>query len=450
MVVQGHPCPDIGQILDTGRIIALARTIRDTNLDTRSARSRLKARSKPYYKSVEPGHLHLGYRKPLAGAGKWLARHYVGDQAYELETLAVADDYSDADGVAILNYRQALAKARERMVARAHHAAGKHGPLTVRDAVEAHLEFMDAHRKSGYDARRRAEAFILPTLGDIEVQALTTEQLRKWHIALTKTPARVRSKNGGKQRYRKRTNDDDSIRRRQVSANRTLTALKAALNLAWREGRTPSDAAWRRVKPFEAVDVARTRFLSVDECQRLINASTPEFRRLVQAALLTGCRYGELGRIVVSDFNDDAGTLTVRISKTGRSRHVVLTDEGIDLFRELCAGRAGSEVLLVKDSGRPWGTSHQAIPMRQACERARIIPPISFHGLRHTTASLLVMGGAPLLVVGRNLGHANMKMLETHYAHLAPSYARDAIRAAAPRFGLTTGKVRPLRKPSHA
>lgn len=429
--------------MDTG-VIALARTIRDTNLDSRAARSRLKARGKPYYRSVEPG-LHLGYRKPLSGAGKWLARHYVGEQAYELETIAIADDYSDADSIAVLSYRQALTRARERMVARAHHAAGKHGPLTVRDAVEAYLEYIDAHRKTGYDTRRRAEAFILPTLADIEVQALTTEQLRKWHIALTKMPARVRSKAGGKQRYRKR--DGDSVRKRQVSANRLLKILKAALNLAWREGRTPSDAAWRRVKPFAGVDAARTRFLSVDECQRLINASTQEFRRLVQAALLTGCRCGELCRLTVADYHADSGTISVRQSKTGKSRHVILTDEGISLFRELCAGRAGAETLLVKDNGRPWGRSHQTRPMREACENARIIPPISFHGLRHTYASLCVMNGAPLIVVGRNLGHADTKMVETHYGHLTPSYVADAIRAAAPRFGLTATNVRQLRKP---
>lgn len=423
----------------------MARTIRDAILDTRTARSRLRARGKPYYRAVEPG-LHLGYRKPLAGAGKWLARHYVGNEVYEIETIAVADDYSDADGVAILDYRQALTKARERMVSRAHHAAGKHGPLTVRDAVEAHLEFMNAHRKSGYDARIRAEASILPALGDIEVQALTTEQLRKWHIALAQIPARIRSPKNGTQRYRKHSSDADSTRRRQVSANRALTALKAALNLAWREGRTPSDAAWRRVRPFEGVDVARTKFLSVDECQRLINAGTPEFRKLVQAALLTGCRYGELCRLTVADFND-TGTLTVRVSKTGKSRHVILTDEGVNLFRELCAGRAGTESLLVKDNGQPWGETHQAKRMREACKRAHIIPPVSFHTLRHSYASLCVMNGAPLIVVGRNLGHASTKMVESHYGHLAPSYVADAIRAAAPRFGLTATNIRPLRKP---
>ena len=82
----------------------MARTLRDSSLDPRAARARLKARGKPYYRAVEEG-LHLGYRrvkgrpgKPAA-AGKWVLRHYVGGQKYCVETVGVADDLSDADGV---------------------------------------------------------------------------------------------------------------------------------------------------------------------------------------------------------------------------------------------------------------------------------------------------------------------------------------------------------------
>ena len=422
----------------------MSRMIRDAILDTRTARSRLRARGKPYYRAVEPG-LHLGYRKPLSGAGKWIARHYIGDQAYQVETIGVADDYSDGDGVAVLSYRQALTKTRERMVARAHHAAGKQGPLTVSDAVEAHLEFMEEHRKTGYDARHRAEAFILPTLGDVEVQSLTTEQLRKWHAAIAKTPARTRSKAGGKQRYRK-LDGDESMRRRRATANRVLTQLKAALNLAWREGRTPSDAAWRRVRPFGRVDVARTRFLSIEECRRLINAASPGFRKLVRAALATGARYGELCRLQVRDFDPDSGTVAIHITKTGRPRRVVLASEGIELFRELCAGRGGHETLLLRDGGQPWGTSNQAQPMQEACERARISPAATVHALRHTWASHAVMNGMPLTVVARNLGHADTKVTERVYSHLAPDYLSDTVRRFAPQLGIKPSrKVVPLK-----
>ncbi len=49
--------------------------------------------------------------------------------------------------------------------------------------------------------------------------------------------------------------------------------------------------------------MARIRYLTVAEAQRLINASDPEFRPLVRAALETGCRYSELTRLEVQDFN---------------------------------------------------------------------------------------------------------------------------------------------------
>jgi len=423
----------------------MPRTVRDASLETRAARGRLKARGKPYYRALESG-LHLGYRRPQTGAGKWLARHYIGNQTYELETLAIPDDFSDADGVAVLNYRQAQAKARARMVARAHHAADKHGPLTVADAVESYLSFLDSHRKTGYHARHRARAFILPALGGIEVQALTTEQLRKWHADIAKMPARARTAPGAKQQHRK-PDSADGIRRRRVSANAILTILRAALNFAWREGRAPSDAAWRRVRPFEGVDAARARYLTLAECKRLINAADPDFRKLVQAALATGCRYGELCRLTIADFNVDNGTLAVRISKSGKPRHVALTDESVALFHEWCAGRAASEILFVRADGKPWGISLQQTPMAKACERARITPAISFHILRHTHGSMLAMRGVPMGVIAEQLGHSNSRVTEKHYAHLAPSYVADTIRANAPRFGIgQERKVSPLHR----
>jgi integrase len=73
--------------------------------------------------------------------------------------------------------------------------------------------------------------------------------------------------------------------------------------------------------------------------------------------------------------------------------------------------------------------------MREAVERAKIVPRVTFHALRHTWASLAVMAGMPLMVVARNLGHRDTRMVEKHYGHLAPSFIADAIRKSAPRFG---------------
>jgi integrase len=176
--------------------------------------------------------------------------------------------------------------------------------------------------------------------------------------------------------------------------------------------------------------------LTVTEAKRLVNASDPDFRSLVQAALVSGARYGELASLRVVDFNPDSRTLHVRTSKSGKGRHIVLTDEGATLFEHLAAGKPGDSFLLTKADGSSWKAAHQARPMAEACGRAKIAPPISFHCLRHTWASLSVMAGGPIMVVARNLGHSDTRMVEKHYGHLAPSYVADAIRAAAPRFDI--------------
>lgn len=82
----------------------------------------------------------------------------------------------------------------------------------------------------------------------------------------------------------------------------------------------------------------------------------------------------------------------------------------------------------------------------QACQGAKIDPPVSFHVHRHTWVSHAVMNGVPLLMVAKNLCHADTRMVEWHHGYLAPSYIADAIRAGAPKFGFTPdSSVTPLR-----
>ena len=417
----------------------MARKVKDKELDTREARGRLKPRGKPYWRTIERG-LHLGYRKLSGKAGTWCARHYVGEQQYEIEALGAADDLSDSDGVAILSYWDAQAEARKLMVKRAHAAVGKTGPLTVSDVMDSYLEFLESKNpRTARDARSRDRLFIRQKLGNFEVDSLTTEQLQRWHALLGKSPRFVRSSDGVLKQLPIRVGDDGT-RARRATANRTLTTLRAALNRAFRAGKASSDRAWRSVEPFENVDAARIRYLTVVEAKRLINACDPQFRPMVEAALQTGARYGELTKLEVHDFNPDAGTLAVRQSKSGKPRHIVLTDEGIALFRELCAGRGGNEPLIRRADSSAYRANDQALPMTAAVKRAKIAPTITFHGLRHTWASLAVMNGVPPMVVAKNLGHRDTRMVEKHYGHLAPSYIADAIRAGAPRFGFRPDK----------
>jgi integrase len=418
----------------------MARSVRDAKLDSRAARERLSARGKPYFKLIDPG-LHLGYRKLRGAPGRWVVRYYVGEQSYELETIATADDFSTANGVDVLDFRLAQEEARKRRDARVRTAAGV-GPFTVADALTHYYEALAAKGRKTWDTQFRAERMILPSLGNVSVVELTTERIRAWVTKLATTPPRVRSAKGAAQRYRRFIADDDeAVRRRRSTANRLLAILRAALTHAWREGRIPSDHAWRRVKLFENVAAARIHYLTIVQGKRLINAcGDPDFRNLVRAALETGCRYSELCRLRVGDFNSDSNTLAILKSKTGRLRHVVLTEQGGAFFAELCAGRPGSDIMLRKARGEPWGPSNQTVPLSEACRRAGISPPINFHALRHSYASLAVMGGAPLHVVGKNLGHADTRMVEKHYGHMADSYVADTIRASAPRFGFTPNR----------
>jgi len=48
----------------------------------------------------------------------------------------------------------------------------------------------------------------------------------------------------------------------------------------------------------------------------------------------------------------------------------------------------------------------------------------------------LVMRGVPMGVIAEQLGHAGTRMTEKHYAHLAPSYVAETIRAHFPKLGL--------------
>jgi integrase len=428
----------------------MARTVRDAKLDSRAARLRLRIRPEPYWRTVEKG-MALGYRR-RANGGTWLARRWTSG-GYIEHKIATTDDLQDADGVAVLDFGQGQRAAREWWRAELRREEGhdiRSDPYTVKDAIADYLkEFEGRGGKSVYHTRRASETHILPALGGVLVRKLTARKIEEWHRDLAVKPALARSRLGRKPNHRKADKTSDGVRKRRATANRILTVLKAALNHAWKAGHVASDDAWRRVKQFKAVDTARVRYLSEAECVRLVNACETAFRDLVRGALLTGCRYSELTSMHVADFNADAGVATVRESKAGKPRHVVLTDEGQRLFATLTAGKLGSDPIFVRADGGLWGKSHQLRRMQEVSERAKIKPAVSFHVLRHTHGSTLAMKGVPMGVIAEQLGHADTRMTEKHYAHLAPSYVADTIRAHFPTLGIAgESNVAPMRRTS--
>jgi integrase len=416
----------------------MARLVRDAKLETRTARARLPIGPKPSFRRLEIG-FHLGYRR-LSGGGTWIARRFAQHGRYREFRLGLADDTQDADGVSVLDYAQAQRAARDWWRTELRREEGhdtRTGPLTVADAVADYLKAFERRGgKSVYNARRVAETHISPALGTLHVAKLTAKRIEDWHHGLAEKARLVRSKAGKKPKHREADKSADGIRKRRATANRILTVLKAALNHAWKAGHVASDDAWRRVRPFRAVETARVRYLSEAECTRLVNASEPAFRNLVRGALLTGCRYSELAGLRTADFNADAGVVTIRESKAGKPRHVVLTDEGRRFFSQETAGKLADDSIFTRFDGGVWRKSHQRRPMLDACRRAKIKPAISFHGLRHTHGSILAMHAVPMGVIAEQLGHADTRMTEKHYAHLAPSYVADTIRAHFPTLGI--------------
>ena len=89
----------------------MARTVKDEKIGSPTARAGLAPNGKPYYRALHDG-LHLGCRKGK-GAGKWVARWYLGEGRYRVETIAQADDKNDANGVDIVIFRQAQDAARK-------------------------------------------------------------------------------------------------------------------------------------------------------------------------------------------------------------------------------------------------------------------------------------------------------------------------------------------------
>jgi integrase len=417
--------------------ITVARTVHNAKLDTRSARVKCEIRREPHWQKISKG-CFIGYRR-IANGGTWVARMRDSGGRQHYEALGAADDIRDPDGLTVLSFGQAQEHARAWFTFKARELAGQtepeRGPFTVAAALEEYLTARERRGSKGVKKDRySAEARIAPVFGNVEVSKLTARRIQDWLHGIARSPKLIHTRKFAKEQATVDFDADDyeAVRARRSTANRVLTVLKAALNHGFNEGRVGSDDAWRRVKPFREVDAAVVRYLSADECRRLVNACPSDFRALVQAALATGCRYGELIRMSVSDFNPEPGAVSVRLAKGGKVRHVALAGEGRALFTNLTAGRAARELIFRRSDGKAWGPSHQQRPLTEASRTALVDPAVTFHVLRHTYGSALAMKGVPMGVIAAQLGHSGTRMTEKHYAHLAPSYVADTVRASLP------------------
>jgi len=405
------------------------------SLRTPTSRSRLEPRRQPYWESLQHGY-SIGYRRSDTG-GSWIAK-VVTDEIRKEKRIGGSDDQTDGRRIAsngddVLSYREAVNKAwewfnwiqypEERIDIDAYKVA---------DAVNEYMEDYAKRGKAEKTMRYSVKCNILEPLGALKVRSLTRKKISDWHHGIATSSARVRS---GRSQNFKASNTADAQRKRRSTANRILNNFKAILNFAAREHGF-DDREWRAVKPFKGVDHAKVRFLNDAEIIRLANASQEPFRSLLVAALVTGARYGELSRMRVSDFDSDNGSVFIAESKSGKPRHVILTNEGKRHFEKVSRNKVSEDLIFVRETGNAWKKSEQARPLLEACKASKIEPAIGFHILRHTYASRLAIKAVPMMVIAKQLGHADTRMVEKHYAHLNQSYVKDTVRQAFTAIGL--------------
>lgn len=453
----------------------MGRSKRDSTLENRTNRLKLEFRDAPRWTALAEGE-HIGYYRPQSkAAGTWKAKWR--DKASEERkstTIGTADDYEDADGIRILDWAQAQAKARDWFTKVARESRRKvdggsthEGPFTISLALDDYQKDCDRRGVKGVKSHAyQIEAHIRPALGGIEVGKLTRRKIEQWLDALAKSPRRVRPRKVHEPKpgdpkprnFKKPRNPKpnplppgppstiDEKRARKDTANRVFSILKAALNHAHTTGAFHGDPVWQEVKPYKGTSAARTRFLSIEDQARFVNACPADFQRLVRAALVTGARYGELTRVTIAEYNREAKTLYIpaHISKSGKARHIFLTDEGQRVFEGVTAGKKGNALIFTRDQeikrisrdgGQAWLHGDQRPYMESACQAAGT-GAFTFHELRHTAASTWIAAGMDLILVARQLGHSDTRMVEKHYGHLCPDAAAARFRALAPELGI--------------
>lgn len=174
----------------------------------------------------------------------------------------------------------------------------------------------------------------------------------------------------------------------------------------------------------------RIRWLSPEEEVRLravISETCLEHMPELDLALNTGLRLGELFGLVWENVNLARRVLTVPRAKNGEMRHVPLNGPAIAALAELAKrGNGAGPVILNAEGGALAGPRYWFEP----AIRAARIRMFSWHCLRHTFASRLVMAGVDLRTVQELMGHKSIQMT-VRYSHLTPKHTLAAVERLA-------------------
>ena len=178
----------------------------------------------------------------------------------------------------------------------------------------------------------------------------------------------------------------------------------------------------------------RVRFLSADEERTLravVTAWYPQHLPELDVALHTGLRRGEQYSLTWDDVDFSTKLLSVSLTKNGETRHIPLNTAALAAFNELYRNSSGVGYVFTSRHGdRLLKGRHWFEPaIREAG-----VKNFSWHCLRHTFASRLVMAGVDLRTVQQLMGHKSISMT-VRYAHLAPEHQMAAVERLCPAPG---------------
>ena len=212
--------------------------------------------------------------------------------------------------------------------------------------------------------------------------------------------------------------------RKPATTNRMLACLKHMLTKAvdWDMASEETLKQVRKVK-FLKEDNKRLKFLDVNECQRLISCCSKHLKPIVITALNTGMRRGEILSLKWEQVDLRHGYISLVDTKSGEGREISINKTLQELFEQM-PHSIESIYVFTDENGNPYKGVKRSY--NTALRNAEIYGA-TFHTLRHTFASHLVMAGVDLPSVQELLGHKSLNMT-LRYSHLAPEHKTRAVK----------------------
>jgi integrase len=227
------------------------------------------------------------------------------------------------------------------------------------------------------------------------------------------------------------------------SVNRLLIMLRFIFNLAqkWEIAGVKSNPS--RGIPLLEENNKRERYLSVDEAQRLYESvckGGTMLKFIVPMLILTGARKREVLDARWEDFDLSRRIWRIPVSKSGKARHVPLSDGAVTLLASI--PRRCEWAFANPETKKPY---RSIFGVWDTARRRAGLGDVRLHDLRHSFASLLINSGRSLYEVQKILGHTQVKTTQ-RYAHLSQDTLLAAANAATQAVGaVMLPSVEPMR-----